>query len=223
MLANYQALLSEKNKSREKITLVKNEKVISDDMEVANTLKNYFSNVVKNLNIPEKFVTDSLRQSLSRHPTLNAILKYKNHPSMRAIKRFSQRFSTFYFSHVDKNTVLKEIKKLNLNKAVQDSDIPVKILKENADFFADYIYLQFNEAVDSSKFAVFLSLQTFQQHLSKVHEIKRRTTGQSVFCLSFQKFLKRLFAGNSQITLIIFYQNLNVILEKVTAHNIVSF
>ena len=40
-----------------------------------------------------------------------------------------------FFSHADKKTVLKEIKKLNLNKAVQDSDIPVKILKENADFF----------------------------------------------------------------------------------------
>ena len=108
------------------------------------------------LKIPEKFVTDSLPQSLLRHPTLNAILKYKNHPSMHVIKRFCQRFSSFYFSHVDKNTVLKEIKKLNLNKAVQDSDIPVKILKENTDFFADYIYLQFNEAVDSSKFADFL-------------------------------------------------------------------
>ena len=48
------------------------------------------------------------------------------------------------------------IVKKNLNKAVQDSGIPVKILKENADFFADYIYLQFNEAVDSSKFAGFL-------------------------------------------------------------------
>ena len=56
---------------------------------------------------------------------------------------------------LNKNTVLKEIKKLNLSKAVQDSDIPVKILKENADFFADYIYLQFNEVVDSSKFADF--------------------------------------------------------------------
>ena len=51
---------------------------------------------------------------------------------------------------------LKRLKKLNLNKAVQDSDIPVKVLRENADSFADYIYLQFNEAVDSSKFADFL-------------------------------------------------------------------
>ena len=39
---------------------------------------------------------------------------------------------------------------------MQDSGIPLKILKENAFFFAYYIYLQFNEAVDSSKFAGFL-------------------------------------------------------------------
>ena len=74
---------------------------------------------------------------------------------MHVMKRFFQHLSSFYFSHVDKNAALKEIKKLNLNKAVQDSDSPVKILKENVDFFADYIYLQFNEAVDSSKFADF--------------------------------------------------------------------
>ena len=49
----------------------------------------------------------------------------------------------------------------------------------------------------------FLRLQTLQQHLSKVHEIKRKTAGQSVFCLSFQKVLKRLFVGNSQITILL--------------------
>ena len=98
----------------------KTEEIIFDDVEVANTLKNYFSNVVKNLNTLEKFMTDSLPQSLWRHPTLNAILKCKNHPSMHVIKRFSQHFSSFYFSHVDQNTVFKEIKKLNLNKVEQD-------------------------------------------------------------------------------------------------------
>ena len=93
------------------------------DMEVASTLNNYFSNVVKNLKIPKNIVTDTLPQS-SRHPTLNAIP-----PKLGCNKKISQRFSSFYFSHVDKNTLLKEIKKLNLNKALQDSDIPVKIFK----------------------------------------------------------------------------------------------
>ena len=50
--------ISEKNKPKEKSTLVKNEEIISDGVEVANPLNNYFSNVVKNLKIPEKFVTD---------------------------------------------------------------------------------------------------------------------------------------------------------------------
>ena len=49
-----------KNKSREKITLVKNEETISDDVEVANILNNYFSNVVKNLKIQENVLTVSL-------------------------------------------------------------------------------------------------------------------------------------------------------------------
>ena len=60
-------------------------------------------------------------------------------------------FSSFYFSQVDKNTVLKDVRILHMNKAVQDTDITVKILKENAEHFAEYIYLQFNEAVCASK------------------------------------------------------------------------
>ena len=99
-------------------------------------------------------MNNSLSQSLSRHPTLNSILKYKNHPSMHVTKIFSQRF----LKKCWQNTILKEIKKSNLNKAVQDSNIPVNILKENADFLADYIYLQLNEAVDSSEFADFFSI-----------------------------------------------------------------
>ena len=168
-------------------------------------------------------MTDSLLQSLSRHLTLNAILKYKNHPRMHVIKIFSQRASSFYFSHIEKNTVFKEIKKLNLNKAVQDSDIPLQILKENADFFLDYIYLQINEAVDSSKFTDVFKSADITAAFKQGSRNKKEATGQSVFCLSFQKFLKRSFAGNSQITLTIFYQSFNVVLEKATAHNIVSF
>ena len=135
--------------------MIKNDEIISDDLEVANTLNKFFSNVVKNLKIPENFANNNLPRILSKHPTLNAIMKYKNHASMDVIKKISHGLSSFYFSRIDKKTVLNEIKKLKLSKAVQDSDIPVKILKENSDFFAEYIYLQFNEAVDSSKFADF--------------------------------------------------------------------
>ena len=101
---------------------------MSDELEVANTLNNYLRNVVKIFKIPEKFLTDRLFQSLCRHAPLNVILKYKNHRNMHAIKRFSRRFSSFYFPHVDKSTFLKEIEKINLNKAVDDSDILISLL-----------------------------------------------------------------------------------------------
>ena len=80
-------------------------------------------------------------------------MKYRNHLSINIIRRFSQHNPSFYFSPVDKNTVLKEIKGLTANKAVQDKDISVKVLKENANFFAEKITLQFNEGICSSKYA----------------------------------------------------------------------
>ena len=42
--------------------------------------------------------------------------------------------------------------KLSLNKSVQDTDIPVKILKENVNYFGEHICLKFNETICSSKF-----------------------------------------------------------------------
>ena len=42
--------------------------------------------------------------------------------------------------------------KLKHKKATQDSDIPVKVLKESADIFAEFLYIFFNEAIVSSKF-----------------------------------------------------------------------
>ena len=79
-------------------------------------------------------------------------MKYRNHPSINTIRHFSQRNSSFYFSPVDKNNVLKEIKGLSANKAVQNNDIPVKVLKENANFFAEQITLHFNAVICSSKY-----------------------------------------------------------------------
>ena len=56
--------LSEKNKSREKITLLKNEENISDEVEVTNTLNTFVSNTIKNFEIPEKFADHYFTTSL---------------------------------------------------------------------------------------------------------------------------------------------------------------
>ena len=44
-------LVSNKIKSKEKITLVENNEITSRDIEVANFFQNFFSSIVKNLNV----------------------------------------------------------------------------------------------------------------------------------------------------------------------------
>ena len=159
--------------------------------------------------IPEYYVEDKLPRSLSRHPTSKVILKYKNHPGIKIIKSFFMRFSSSYFLQVDKNTVLKEVKKLNMNKAVQNKDFPVKILKENTEYFVEYVFLQFNEAICASKFPASFKFANVTLFSHKVQELKMIIIGQSFYLLS-QKYLRRLFVDNFQVTLITFFRNFNM-------------
>ena len=133
---------------------------------------------------------------------------------MSAIKRFSQLFSSIYFSHVDNNTVLKEIKKLNLIKAVQDSDIPVNILKENADFLAGYIYLQSSGAVDSSKFADFFTNKDIAAAFKQSSRNQKKNYRPISILSLISKISEKIICKHSQFTLIMFYQNFSVVLER---------
>ena len=83
-------------------------------------------------------------------PIFNAILKYKNHPSITAIKN-ARNGPGFYFCGVNANDVFKEIKRLKVRKATQITDIPVKILKENTDIISGYICDFLNETIRSGK------------------------------------------------------------------------
>ena len=132
--------------------MIENENLVSDDAAVANCLNNCFSNIVINLEIPKYEVEDDLHLNMNSHPTLKAVFKYKNRPSIISIRRFRHQISNFNFFCIDKNTVLQEIRGLSTTKASQDNNVPVKILKENADYFAEFICIQFNDSVNSSKF-----------------------------------------------------------------------
>ena len=72
-------MLSNKFVNREKITLVGNEKIITNGKEIAKVLTDFFSNKTKTLNIPQNNHTDSTIENI-RDTTLKAILKYRNIP-----------------------------------------------------------------------------------------------------------------------------------------------
>ena len=57
-------------------------------------------------------------------PVLNAINKYKNHPSIVMINSKIEPESIFSFKTVQYEDILRKTKNLNVSKASQQSDIP---------------------------------------------------------------------------------------------------
>ena len=124
--------------------------ISTEDEKNAELLKAFFSSAVSNLNIPEYSGINILAERIS-HPTLKAILKYKNHPSIVAIHNLKKNYN-FYFTVVSEEDVLKEIKKLNPRKSTQSTDVPIKLLKENADISACYLCDFFNQSIQNFEF-----------------------------------------------------------------------
>ena len=58
------------------------------------------------------------------HPTLKAIVKWKNYPSILAL--VSEHMAKSFFHFISKEDIFRKIKNLDNSKAVQKSDISVK-------------------------------------------------------------------------------------------------
>ena len=132
--------LSDKSVKSDKIHLNENGNLIKGESETAEVLNNFFSNIVKKLKIPEYENLNSNIENI-KDPVFRAILKYKNHSSIIAINEKSKN-AKFSFHEVNNEKVAKEIRRLNKNKASQKSDIPIRIIKGNADIFAEFLWKQ---------------------------------------------------------------------------------
>ena len=126
-------LLSDNVAGKDEIHLIENNELVKTDLETAEVLNNFFSNIVQNLDI-SRYSNGEPLVSNTNDATLKAILKYRNHPSIIAIRNKCKDKGNFNFIEVDQKQIEKEILKLDVNKASQSSDIPIKVLKENAIF-----------------------------------------------------------------------------------------
>ena len=81
-------LSSNKIKSKEKITLVENDEIISSDIEVAKTFQNFFSSMVKNLNIQRD--KTHLSKTTQDTSVLVCIEEFSKHPSTVSIKKHKE-------------------------------------------------------------------------------------------------------------------------------------
>ena len=102
--------LTDKTLKDERITLIENEKVLSDEWELVKIFHEYFSNIVSNLDIQ---CPPSI--TLHQDSVLNEIWKFENDPSILQMK--SQVLSDvdfpFSFQKVTLNEIINETKSLD--------------------------------------------------------------------------------------------------------------
>ena len=149
-------LFSEKHFGSSKITLLEDDEIISEDQQVAKKFNDYFSNVVKNLNI-QGFDTE-----YCYNPELdkisNLIEKFKNHPSIQKIKENTKIEIKFNFENVTVPIVEKLISSLDKRKPTTVNNIPTKILVENYDIISPFITKILNDSKYKSDFPSALKL-----------------------------------------------------------------
>ena len=100
ILADFQICIS--------LPLIEDSEVISSDNETADVLNTFCSSIVNNLNFPEYPISNPYYSKI-RDPVLKAIVKYKDHPSIKAIGRVPKPKNLINFSNVEKRIFFKKL------------------------------------------------------------------------------------------------------------------
>ena len=141
--------ISDKNKATEKITLISEDKVFSDDLEIAEKFNEFFKNVVNDLSLSsnEDLLLSATHLS---DPVQMAIEKYKNHPPILTIQNNVTIDQSVSFQMAFTDTIYKQINLLNSKKNGVHGGIPPKCLKLAVNESASIITNIWNEEFVSS-------------------------------------------------------------------------
>ena len=97
---------SDKSHSNNKIVLTEGEKIISNDVEVAETMNEFFVTVTDSLGINENSNNENATEGIS-DPVEKAVQKFANHPSILKIKGHYQNAGPFVFQKVTPDILRK--------------------------------------------------------------------------------------------------------------------
>ena len=142
---------SDKTKSTKQITLIEGDSIISKDDMIAKTFNSFFSNAVNMLGI-KGYDIDGFSPDKSLDQIHNAILKFKDHPSIKKIKEKVDVCEIFTFSETTEKAIRDEIDNLNTNKPTTFNNIPVKVIVENKDMLSQFLTKIFNDLLLSGMF-----------------------------------------------------------------------
>ena len=106
-------LFSEKSQSKDSISLINKDGLITKNEDLAKTFNNFFNNIVNKLGIKHVSDDESTLPNID-NATLKAIAKYENHQSILRIKNYmKEKNLNFSFEFVDKPKMPMEINELD--------------------------------------------------------------------------------------------------------------
>ena len=79
---------------------------------------------------------------------------------------------------------------LQSNKATQNTDIPTKLIKDNADIFAEFTFISLNKCIEQSVFPSKLKLANITPVHKKTSKSSKKNYRLSVFCQIFLKCMR---------------------------------
>ena len=85
---------------------------------------------------------------------------------------------------------------LDVSKAIQESDILVKIIKANENSSAEAIFFNSNKSLENGKFPNYLKLANITSVFKKGTRTSKKPIEQLVSSLFFQRFLKDYLVDN---------------------------
>ena len=119
--------------TRNNITLIENEKVVTSEIELAKIFNKYFVDIVPKLGI--KPIVSIRNNDLETGNLSTIIKKYKNHSSIIAIEKYMKGLEKkpYNLNKATNDIVLRNIQKLNTKKASQLTDVPTKHIRKFSD------------------------------------------------------------------------------------------
>ena len=156
--------MADKHTDSDKILLVLNDAIISNEKLIAQSFNTYFNDITRELNLkPWSPIRPS---STSTDPVQSAISKYKDHPSILKIRSLFPAETPFSFSEVDVETVEKLVMSLD-SKKTTSGNINARMLKLSSNVCSSTLKSCINDALKSGVFPPSLKCATITPILKK--------------------------------------------------------
>ena len=144
---NVKSYFGKADSNSEKIMLLENNSIKTNEKEIATIMNDYFINISKNLNLK------SSKKCIAKD--LNSIVsEFDDHISIKKINEFFPDINVndFEFETVTMEDVKKEILNLNTKKSSTSGSIPATILKQSLDIYLPYLTKSVNYTINESEF-----------------------------------------------------------------------